>query len=149
MSISTQQWPTTVFLLKESGKSSSFCIHSSGPLHCLKAVEFWPDFKQRRIQMVNSENRVEISYLSSGKWDKLDKSSMVFPQTCWKNKTRLNTDKKWIVKSKPDCVWFKTWTEKVLIRLYLVQKVNSEVLTRLCLLQNMNREGSNKIVLGL
>ena len=37
-------------------------------------------FLDRAVKSLSQNEEIEISYLSSGKWDKLDKSGMVFPQ---------------------------------------------------------------------
>ena len=40
------------------------------------------------MKRLSQDKEIEISYLSSGKWDRLNKSGMVFPQPCthvWAN----------------------------------------------------------------
>ena len=36
----------------------------------------------RAMNYLSQDKKIEISYLSSRKWDKLDKAGMVFPQLC-------------------------------------------------------------------
>ena len=41
------------------------------------------------MNYLSQDKYIEISYLSSGKWDKLDKSGMIFPQLCQKGQTGM------------------------------------------------------------
>ena len=45
-----------------------------------KYVIIWIRFLARVMKSLFQEKQTEVSYLSSGKWDKLDKSGIIFSQ---------------------------------------------------------------------
>ena len=47
-------------------------------------IIIWILFLSRAaMKFLSQDKLIEISYFSSGNWDKLDKSGMAFPEPCW------------------------------------------------------------------
>ena len=80
----------------------------------------WILFVARAMNYLSQDKYIEISYLSSGKWDKLDKSGMVFPQL-W--------PKKWFHDQSPQKLWGQARIQTVCSATNYAMKPGPEVIT--------------------